>query len=60
MCKILKGRRKEEPFIMDHVIPSTFSKSKINIVNKVWLYLEVETVAKIFNFNETKIEQRWL
>ena len=53
-------KRLHNTFIMDHVMYSNFLRQKINMANKVRLYLQVETVSDISNSNGNKIDKIWL
>ena len=45
---------------MDHVLNSNFTRKKINMINKVRMFLQVETVAEIATPDGTRIEASWL
>ena len=53
-------KRLHDTFIMDHIMYSNFSRQKINMANKVRLYLQVETVSDISNSDGNKIDKSWL
>ena len=53
-------KRLHDTFIMDHIMYSNLSRQKINMVNKVRLYLQVETVSDISNSDGNKIDKSWL
>lgn len=55
--KVMQARNS---FIMDHILQSSMIKRKIDCMNKVRLYLKVETFAEIANPEGTKIDQAWM
>lgn len=54
-----KTPRARDTYIMGHVLGSNMSRRKIDTVNKVRLYLQVENVAEISNPEGTKVDEAW-
>jgi hypothetical protein len=60
MSKPPKGLRADDTFIMDHALNSKFSRHKINMMNKIRMYLQVETIAEIATPDGSRTERSWL
>lgn len=45
---------------MDHTLKSAMSKTKVIVVNKTILYLQVETVSDVTNPEDTKVDPVWM
>ena len=55
-----KTQRVHDSFLMDRFLEDNIQKKKLNVINKVRLFLQVELVSDITNPEGTKIDQAWL
>lgn len=60
MCEKPNYLIEHDSFIMDHVISSKMTRSKVNMVNKTRFFLKVETVDERAKLEGTRIDPAWL